>query len=132
MLRETLFISTRWPQLTARRGSDRSNVRGACLECADATTASAWPNPRHRAAHTRRRFACLLCGLALSLAACPGDARQAAPNTANSAPGIDHNNMAVIVNTADALSVAAGEYHARARQVPSSNLVRVRFTPGAP
>jgi uncharacterized protein (TIGR03790 family) len=45
--------------------------------------------------------------------------------------GIDHTSVAVIINIADPLSVAVGEYYVRERKIPPSNVVRVTFAPGA-
>ena len=130
MLRETLFESARWQPLTAPRGSDRTSAGGAGCECADATTASARSNAWRQAARMPLRAACLLSGLLLALSTCLCHAGDAAMNAAAPGTGIDHNNIAVIINTADSLSVAAGEYYARARRIPFSNLIRVRFAPG--
>jgi uncharacterized protein (TIGR03790 family) len=40
---------------------------------------------------------------------------------------IDNTTIAVIVNVSDPLSLAAGEYYARSRYIPASNLIRVSF-----
>jgi uncharacterized protein (TIGR03790 family) len=57
-----------------------------------------------------------------------------AQDLAQSAPSyngrIDHTTIALIVNTADPLSVAAGEYYARQRNIPAVNVIRVRFPVG--
>lgn len=37
--------------------------------------------------------------------------------------------LAIVVNTADPLSVAIGDYYARRRHVPKANVIRVRFAP---
>src|SRR5262249_4252260 len=109
------------------------SAESACFEREDATTASAEWNAQHgRVARTRLGIACLLWGLVFSLTARVLEADDVAPNLSGLGMGIDHNNIAVIINTADSLSLAAGEYYARVRQVPSSNLIRVRFAPGAP
>jgi uncharacterized protein (TIGR03790 family) len=42
-------------------------------------------------------------------------------------PGIGAGNLAVVINIADPLSVAIGEYYARQRHVPVPNIARVRF-----
>jgi uncharacterized protein (TIGR03790 family) len=52
------------------------------------------------------------------------------PSLQRYAPRIDHTTLAVIVNTADPLSLAAGEYYASRRHIPASNVVRVSFTTG--
>jgi uncharacterized protein (TIGR03790 family) len=42
---------------------------------------------------------------------------------------LDASQLAVIVNTADPLSVAVGDYYARARHIPRANMLRVSFDP---
>ena len=69
----------------------------------------------------------LLCGLLGSLAA----AQEITRYTPTPAGGIDHTNVGVIINAADPLSVAVGEYYARARHIPAPNVIRVRFPVGA-
>ena len=69
----------------------------------------------------------LLCALIGSLAAAQEITRPAPAH----ASGIDHTNVAVIINATDPLSVAAGEYYARARRIPAPNVIRVRFPAGA-
>ena len=54
------------------------------------------------------------------------------PSAASAAAGIDHTNIAVIVNAADPLSVAVGEYYAHERHIPTRNVIRVRFPAGTP
>jgi uncharacterized protein (TIGR03790 family) len=44
--------------------------------------------------------------------------------------GLDHTQLAVIVNVRDPLSVAVGDYYAERRMILFQNIVRVRFTPG--
>jgi len=44
--------------------------------------------------------------------------------------GIDHNNLAVIINTADPLSLAVGEYYASARHIPATHVIKVSFPVG--
>jgi uncharacterized protein (TIGR03790 family) len=44
-------------------------------------------------------------------------------------PGLTSAQLAVIVNTADPLSVAIGDYYARKRSIPKSNVIRVSFSP---
>lgn len=44
-----------------------------------------------------------------------------------SGPGLSARNLAVVINTADPLSVAIGEYYARQRHIPATNVVRVYF-----
>lgn len=43
--------------------------------------------------------------------------------------GIGPAQLAVVVNTADKLSVAIGDYYSRRRQIPKANLIRVSFDP---
>jgi uncharacterized protein (TIGR03790 family) len=47
------------------------------------------------------------------------------------AGGIDHTNLAVIINTADPLSVAAGEYYAKQRHIPAPQVIRVDLPVGS-
>lgn len=47
------------------------------------------------------------------------------------AGGIDHTNLAVIINTVDPLSVAAGEYYARQRRIPPTQVIRVTLPVGS-
>lgn len=42
-------------------------------------------------------------------------------------PGLTSKDIAVVVNTADPLSVAIGRYYATKRQIPPANLVRLNF-----
>lgn len=44
--------------------------------------------------------------------------------------GIEAANIAVVVNTADPLSVAVGEYYATARHIPLANIIRTSFAVG--
>ena len=41
--------------------------------------------------------------------------------------GLGARDLAVVINTADPLSVAIGEYYARQRHVPAENIARVQF-----
>lgn len=45
---------------------------------------------------------------------------------------LDASELAVIINTADPLSVRVGEYYAGARRLSFQNIVRVSFPPGRP
>ncbi len=47
------------------------------------------------------------------------------------AGGIDHTNLAVVINTSDPLSVAAGEYYAKQRQIPPTQVIRVTLPVGS-
>jgi len=47
------------------------------------------------------------------------------------AGGIDHTNLAVVINTADPLSVAAGEYYAMQRRIPATQVIRVAMPVGS-
>lgn len=40
---------------------------------------------------------------------------------------VDNTTIAVIINIADPLSLAAGDYYARSRHIPAPNLIRVSF-----
>jgi uncharacterized protein (TIGR03790 family) len=55
----------------------------------------------------------LLQGLVASAAAAP--------------PGLGATDLGLVVNTADPLSIAIGDYYVRGRAIPESNIVRVRF-----
>lgn len=52
----------------------------------------------------------------------------ASPGTA--AGGIDHTNLAVVVNGSDPVSVAAGQYYARRRHIPLANVISVELPVG--
>lgn len=73
-----------------------------------------------------RRVACLLLLLQVSLAVA-----QSTRSTPAYAARIDHTTIAVIINAADPLSLAVGEYYARRRHIPASNVIRVSFPTGA-
>jgi uncharacterized protein (TIGR03790 family) len=45
--------------------------------------------------------------------------------------GLDHRQLALVVNTLDPLSVAIGEYYAARRAIVFSNVIRVAFDPAA-
>lgn len=47
-----------------------------------------------------------------------------------SVPAIDHTQLAVIINTADPLSVQIGKYYAQQRRIPFQNIITVDFPPG--
>jgi uncharacterized protein (TIGR03790 family) len=44
--------------------------------------------------------------------------------------GVDHTTIAVVINAADPLSVAVGEYYARERHIPAINVIKVNFSVG--
>jgi len=48
---------------------------------------------------------------------------------AQPASALGASELAVVINTADPLSVAIGDYYAQARHIDSANVVRVRFDP---
>ena len=48
----------------------------------------------------------------------------------SAAQAIDHTQLAVIVNTADPLSVQIGEYYAERRKISFQNVIKVSFPPG--
>ena len=68
-----------------------------------------------------------LCSLLLP---CPHAAGQHTERGA-AAGGIDHTNLAVVINTADPLSVAAGEYYAKQRRIPPPHVIRVKLPVGS-
>ncbi len=74
-----------------------------------------------------RLTVCLLFVLLASSAAAQETTRYAPTHAGD----IDHTNVAVIINTADPLSVAVGEYYARKRHIPAPNVIPVRFSVGA-
>ena len=47
-----------------------------------------------------------------------------------SARALDHTQLALIVNTADPLSVRIGDYYAAQRRISFQNIIRVEFPPG--
>jgi len=55
----------------------------------------------------------------------------AAIYTQNVAAGLKPENVAVVVNTQDSVSVEVGEYYLSARGIPQNNLVKVSIPPGA-
>jgi uncharacterized protein (TIGR03790 family) len=77
---------------------------------------------RHRCRPTRRRAACAvaLAGVLLASVRTPSI-------SAAAAQGLTAGDLAVVINTADPLSVAIGEYYARQRHVPAANVARVHF-----
>ena len=40
-----------------------------------------------------------------------------------------HNEIAIIVNDADPLSVKIGDYYRKARRLPEENIIHIRFEP---
>ena len=67
--------------------------------------------PRRTAPLTRAALAALLAGL---LHATPTQALGA-------------RDLGVVINTADPLSIAIGEYYVQARHIPPANVARVHF-----
>jgi uncharacterized protein (TIGR03790 family) len=61
---------------------------------------------------------------------CAGVALSKQPDRTASS-GIDRTNLAVIINSADPVSVATGEYYARQRQIPPSQVIRVELPVGS-
>lgn len=57
------------------------------------------------------------------------DGATAAPTVILPKNGFEPVDVAVVINEADPLSVAIGEYYAKQRAIPSDNVVRVRFDP---
>jgi uncharacterized protein (TIGR03790 family) len=51
-------------------------------------------------------------------------------NETSASAGIGPDDLGVIVNDADALSVATAEYYRKKRRIPDSNMIHVRFNPG--
>jgi uncharacterized protein (TIGR03790 family) len=47
---------------------------------------------------------------------------------AQPAPALTANELGLIINEADPLSVRIGEYYARMRQIPAQNILRIRIT----
>jgi len=113
--------------LLGRHKWRRSSSERAGFEGERATKAPGWSTAdQRRDARAPLRIARLL-GIISCLAAGVLEADDVAPILSNIGTGIDHTNIAVIINTADPLSVSTGEYYVRARQVPASNVIRVRF-----
>ncbi len=46
--------------------------------------------------------------------------------------GLVANDIAVVVNTSDPLSVKIAEYYQQQRQIPAENIIRITFDPGKP
>src|SRR5436190_18464719 len=51
---------------------------------------------------------------------------------APAARALDRSQLAIIVNTADPMSVRIGDYYASRRRISFQNIVRVAFPPGKP
>lgn len=56
---------------------------------------------------------------------------EAAPVVFQSSDGLNANNLAVVVNDADPLSVQVGQLYAQKRRIPAANLLHVNFAPGS-
>jgi uncharacterized protein (TIGR03790 family) len=54
----------------------------------------------------------------------------AEPTVELPATGLSAQQLALIINSADPLSVKIGEYYQQRRQLPADNVIRVRFEPG--
>jgi uncharacterized protein (TIGR03790 family) len=52
-----------------------------------------------------------------------------APRLIPASPRLTAAQLAVVINTADELSVAVGDYYVRKRRVPTANIVRMSFDP---
>jgi uncharacterized protein (TIGR03790 family) len=65
--------------------------------------------------------------LQLGLGSAPSAAMLSSVPTPQSALRLESGNLAVIVNTADPLSVAIGAYYVARRHIPKTNVVNVRF-----
>lgn len=50
---------------------------------------------------------------------------------APSAQALDRSQLAVVINVADPVSYAIGEYYVVRRQLPLSNIIKIRFEPGS-
>jgi len=61
---------------------------------------------------------------------CSNGSAQHVPRGA-AAGGIDHTNLAVIINVADPLSAAAGDYYAKQRRIPPTQVIRVTLPVGS-
>jgi uncharacterized protein (TIGR03790 family) len=68
-----------------------------------------------------------VCVASLSSAAAPDTDPNPGLGSPGSGPRLDATGLALIVNTADPLSVKIGSYYAKKRHVPESNIVRVHF-----
>src|SRR5690242_14843118 len=62
---------------------------------------------------------------------CCTDLLAQAATKGTAAGGIDHTNLAVIINAADPLSVAAGEYYAKQRHIPRTQVIKVSLPVGS-
>jgi len=66
--------------------------------------------------------------LAIVAAATFSTTASSSPATPTSPPGpLNATQLALVINTADPLSVKIGTYYAKRRHIPPSNIVRVRF-----
>lgn len=68
----------------------------------------------------------------LALTAAVAAQRTPLPTVLLPKSGLDAEELAVIVNRDDPLSVAIGEYYRAARRIPAANVISVRFAPGKP
>src|SRR5262245_19533622 len=75
-----------------------------------------------RASHPRRQMLWLLC--AAILIAHPAQSRK---ETARR--GLGAAELGIIINEADVLSRAIGDYYVERRGIPAANVARVRFEP---
>jgi uncharacterized protein (TIGR03790 family) len=89
-----------------------------------ATGERSW-RPRFRIRAVQWMVACGILAAARSVCAAPEAARiMILPK-----PGIAADEIAVIVNDRDPLSVAIGEYYSQRRGIPAANIVHLEFTP---
>jgi uncharacterized protein (TIGR03790 family) len=75
-----------------------------------------------RTANFARAVVCALILLGVATTATATTTAAATPS-----PRLDSTSLAVIINTADPLSVKIGNYYARRRHIPAANIIRVRF-----
>jgi uncharacterized protein (TIGR03790 family) len=71
-----------------------------------------------------------ICFVALLLLCCSSVPAGRVASPPHPGGGIDHTDLAIIINADDPLSVATGEYYAKERRIPVVNVVRIRLPVG--
>jgi uncharacterized protein (TIGR03790 family) len=103
-----------------------ATTAAATTTAAAATTAVAAPTPTAAgSAAATTTTPTVSATAAATTPAAPG--ATAATTTAITAARLDPTSLAVIINTADPLSIKIGNYYAKRRHIPAANIIRVRF-----
>lgn len=76
------------------------------------------------------RYVFGILALGVTVAAAVAEQRAALPTVLLPKSSLEAEELAVIVNRDDPLSVAIGEYYRAARNLPAANVISVRFAPG--